>query len=67
MRRLVERKSVENSGIMVTFLQLNFIVTVEEPALSSSLNLFQLPSLGNRTDISKTAVGRRVDNDYETQ
>lgn len=67
MRRLVERKSVENSGIMVAFLQLNFIiVTVEEPALSPSLNLFRLPSLGNRTDISKTAVGHRVDNDCET-
>lgn len=66
MRRLVERKSVENSGIMVTFLQLNFIVTVEEPALSSSLNLFQLPSLGNRVDVSKTAVGHRFDNDCET-
>lgn len=33
MRRLIERKSVENSGIMVTFLQLNFIVTVMESAL----------------------------------
>lgn len=64
--RLLERKAVDNSEIMVTSLQLNLIITVEEPALSFSLDLFQLPCLENRRDVSKAAVAQRVDNNPET-